>query len=153
MPHANPIPASEETPVCGGPVLFFDGECGLCNHIVRLLLRLDSRCVLRFAPLQGKTAQLYLQSHGLPLRDFDSLIFVPDWSQRERRTFLMRTDGVAAALHAIGGTGRLFACLRVVPTSWRDAAYKLVARWRYRLFGQWRPGLLARPEWSARFLN
>src|SRR4051812_37486572 len=47
------------------PVLFFDGECGLCNRVVRLLLRLDTRGRLRFAPLQGPVAQDYLRAHGL----------------------------------------------------------------------------------------
>ena len=136
-----------------GPVLFFDGECGLCNRIVRLLLRLDRRGVLRYAPLQGKTAQSYLRAHGLPTEDFDSLVFVPDWGRREHPEFLLRTNGVAAALRAVGGVGRGLAWLQVLPARWRDASYKLVARWRYRLFGEWRPRPLARAEWAARFLE
>src|ERR1051325_10611658 len=89
-----------------GPVLFFDGECGLCNRIVRLMLRLDRRGVLHFAPLQGTTAQSYLRTHGLPTEDFDSLVFVPDWSRRAQPEFLVRTDGALAALRAFGGAAR-----------------------------------------------
>lgn len=135
-----------------GPVLFFDGECGLCNRVVRLMLRLDRRGVLRFAPLQGETAQAYLRRHGLPVEDFDSLIFVPDWSRRDRPEFLVRTDGALGALRAVGGTARLFTWLGIFPRSWRDAAYRLVARFRYRIWGEWKPRPLARPEWAARFL-
>jgi predicted DCC family thiol-disulfide oxidoreductase YuxK len=137
-----------------GPVLFFDGECGLCNRIVRLLLRLDRQGALHFAPLQGPIAQGYLREHRLPLTDFDSLIFVPDWAARERPEFLQRTDGVVAALRVIGGaSGTVLAWLRFLPASWRDALYQLVARWRNRLFGEWRPCPLPRPEWQARFLE
>ena len=134
-------------------MLFFDGECGLCNRIVRGLLRLDRRGVLRFAPLQGPTAQTYLRAHGLPTQDFDSLVFVPDWSRRSHAEFLLRTDGALAAASAAGGIGRLFGVLRVLPASWRNGGYKLVARWRYRLFGEWKPRPLARAEWAARFLE
>ncbi|MFI5356797.1 MAG: thiol-disulfide oxidoreductase DCC family protein [Opitutales bacterium] len=137
-----------------GPVLLFDGTCGLCNRCVRLLLRLDRHARLHFAPLQSAPAQDYLRAHGLPTADFDSLIFVPDWSQRERADPLARTAGVVAALKTCGGgAAALGAVLGAVPAGWRDAGYKLVARWRYRLWGDWRPRPLARPEWAHRFLD
>jgi len=136
-----------------GPVLFFDGECGLCNRIVSLLLRLDRRAVLRFAPLQGPTAQAYLRAHGLPTEDFDSLVFVPDWARRERPEFLLRTDGALAAARSVGGLGLALAWTRVIPVRWRDAGYKLVARYRYQIWGEWTPRPLGRPEWATRFLR
>ena len=135
------------------PVLLFDGECGLCNRAVRLLLRLDRESRLTFAALQSAAGQEYLRTHGLPAEEFDSLVFVPDWTHRERREFLLRTDGVLAALRECGEMGaELAAILGVVPAGWRDAGYRVVARWRYRIFGVWRPRPLAKREWAARFL-
>jgi len=137
-----------------GPVLLFDGTCGLCNRCVRLLLRWDRHERLHFAPLQSPPAQAYLRSHGLPAEDFDSPIFVPDWPRRERNDFLKRTNGVVAALRVCGGAaGALGAMLGVIPASWRDPGYKLIARWRYRIWGEWRPRPLAKPEWQRRFLD
>jgi predicted DCC family thiol-disulfide oxidoreductase YuxK len=137
-----------------GPVLLYDGECGLCNRIVRLLLRLDHTERLRFARLQGDAGQAYLRAHGLPVADFDSLVFVPDWGRRGQREFLLRTDGVIAALRGCGGLGRALAAgLAVFPAAWRDAGYRLVARWRYRIFGAWRPRPLGRPELLERFIE
>lgn len=147
-----PAAGSSGVSRAGGPVLFFDGECGLCNRIVRGLLRLDSRGVLRYAPLQGPTAQTYLRAHGLPTEDFDSLVFVPDWARRDEAEFSMRTDGALAAARAVGGAGRMLAWAQVIPAQWRDAGYKLVARYRYQIWGEWTPRPLARPEWAARFL-
>ena len=147
---ANPIYSAA---VADGPVLFFDGECGLCHRVVRLLLRLDRRGALRFAPLQGPTAQGYLRAHRLPTEDFDSLVFVPDWRRRDRPEFLLRTDGALAAALAAGGLGSVVAWARVLPGGWRDAGYRLVARWRYRIWGEWRPRPLARAEWAARFMT
>lgn len=140
-------------PVPGGPVLLYDGECGLCNRVVRVMLRLDRHGRLRYAPLQGKSAQWYLWAQGLPTEDFDSIVFVPDWAQRDRSDYKLRTDGVVAAFRAMGGVGRVLAWAGVVPTVWRDAVYRLIARCRYRIFGEWRPRPLARPEWAARFLE
>jgi predicted DCC family thiol-disulfide oxidoreductase YuxK len=136
------------------PVLLFDGECGLCQRLVRVLLGLDRRGRLRFAPLQGPAAQSYLRQHGWPATDFESMILVPDWARRDGTTPLRQTDAMIAALREVGGIGRMMAAvLQVVPRAWRDADYRLVARWRRRFFGASRTGALARPEWSGRFLD
>lgn len=132
-------------------VLFYDGECGLCQRIVRVMLSLDRAGRLRFAPLQGPSAQAYLRRHGLPTADFDSLIFAPR-GLADATPPLSRTDGALAAVRHCGWLGRVVATLRVVPRPWRDAGYRLIARWRYRLFGAPRPGMLDRPEWRSRFL-
>jgi len=135
-----------------GAVLFFDAECGLCNRCVRLLLRLDRRARLRFAPLQGATAQAYLREHGLPTDDFDSMVLVPNWARRAQGGHLLRTDAALAALREVGGVGRISSGLRMVPMGWRDPFYRGVARCRYAIFGRWEPRPLARPEWASRFL-
>jgi len=120
-----------------------------------LLLRLDRRAGLRFAALQGSAAQAYLRAHGLPTKDFDTLIYVPDWSQRDRQDYLLRTNGVIAALRTTGSRpARLLAAvIAIFPASIRDAGYELFGRWRYRIFGPWQPRPLPRPEWAARFLD
>ena len=137
-----------------GPVLFFDGECGLCQRLVRLLLRLDRQGRLHFAPLQGLAAQGYLRTHGLPTEDFDTLVYVPDWACRDRPNHQVRTTGVMGALRSVGGTRAraLAALLAVFPAAVRDGGYKQVARWRYRVFGPWKTRPLEREEWAARFL-
>jgi predicted DCC family thiol-disulfide oxidoreductase YuxK len=145
---------SPEASGAGGfPVLLFDGDCGLCNRLVRLLLRLDRTRRLHFAPLQGPSAQAYLQAHGLPTKDFESLVFVTDWMNRRLPNFLLRTDGALAALRACGRLGAVLAVpIAIWPRRWRDAGYRVIGHWRYRLFGPWRPRPLARAEWAERFL-
>ncbi len=135
------------------PVLLYDGECGLCNRTVRLLLALDRRGALRFAPLQGPHAQGYLRDHGLPADDFDTLVFVPDWARRDRPEFLLRSDGVFAALRLCGSRrADVLAWLRVLPRALRDAGYRLVARTRFQIWGKWDATCpLPRPEWRGRF--
>jgi predicted DCC family thiol-disulfide oxidoreductase YuxK len=133
------------------PVVLFDGECGLCNRVVRLLLRLDRRGRLRFAPLQGAAGQAYLRTHALPPRQFSTLVFVGDWPASG---FQLRTAGVASALRSCGGAGLVLgALLAAVPTPLRDAAYRAVARWRHRIFGPWKACPLPRPEWAQRFID
>jgi predicted DCC family thiol-disulfide oxidoreductase YuxK len=116
------------------PVLLFDGECGLCRAVVRMLLRLDRRGRLRFAPLQGPFAQATLRRLGLPTEDFDSIVYLPVAEGAEYR---LKTDGVIGVLRLLGGFwGAAGAVFGVVPAGWRNAAYRGVAKIRYRIFGK-----------------
>ena len=130
------------------PVLLFDGDCGLCNAVVRFLMRRDRRSVLRFARLQSPFAQAELRRLGLPTADFDSMVFLPD--VRGSACFL-RTDGVIAVLEVIGGGwGLLGKGMRPIPRRVRDLGYHFVARTRYALFGRYRPRPLPDPVWAER---
>jgi predicted DCC family thiol-disulfide oxidoreductase YuxK len=138
-----------------GPVLLYDGTCGLCNRAVRALLRIDRRGTLRFATLQGAPGQAWLRAHGLALDNFGSLVFVRDWEGGTGGPgdYALRTDGLAEALSACGGIGTVLAWMRFIPSPIRDGAYRLVSRLRYRIFGEWRPRPLARAEWASRFID
>ena len=134
------------------PVLLYDGECGLCNLAVRLLLRTDRAARLKFATLQSAKGQAYLRVWALPTENFDSMVFVPDWNVPDRSAPLLRTTGALAAAAEVGGVWRLVTWLRVFPSWLRDPFYKLVARTRYALFGEYRGKPLAESEWRERFL-
>jgi predicted DCC family thiol-disulfide oxidoreductase YuxK len=133
------------------PVLLYDGECGLCNAIVRFLVREDSWNLLRYAPLQGKFGQKALRNTGLPTTDFDSLVYLPD---ADGTRYQLRTAGVLAVLDGLGGLWRVLSWLsRAVPGPLRDLGYKLVAHLRYRLFGSYQPQPWPDPQWAERFLD
>lgn len=135
------------------PVLLYDGECGLCNAVMRFMLRHDRRGVLQFAPLQSRTGQAFLSARGMDTREFDSIVFIEDLARFDT-AYCLRTDGALRALEEMGGGWRRLArLLRPVPVAWRDAFYRLVARARYRLFGYYRPTPLPDPDWARRLLD
>jgi predicted DCC family thiol-disulfide oxidoreductase YuxK len=134
------------------PVLLYDGDCRLCNAVVRFILRHDRNGWLRFAPLQSAPAQAFLTERGLPTRDFDSLVYAADWNERDRCAVLRRTDGALAAFRDMGKPWSALGGLRVVPAFLRDAGYRLIARTRYAVFGPYRPQPLPDPAWEKRFL-
>ena len=134
------------------PVLLYDGECGLCNRLVLSLLRSDRDGRLNFAPLQSPPAQAYLGSQGLPVADFDSLVFVSDWDHPLPGGYRLRTDGALAACKVVSGAWSAMAWLGILPRGFRDFFYRLIARTRYTLFGKYRPAPLPNPAWEKRFL-
>ena len=114
-------------------ILFYDGKCGLCAQSVRFFFGIDRHKRLRFAPLQGETAQSYLPTN---LRDAQSLsTVVYRRSDSDKRSLFLRSEAVSRALIDIGGVwcflGRF---LRLIPTPLRDWAYNLIAKNRLKFF-------------------
>ena len=134
------------------PVLLYDGTCRLCNGAVFFLLRHDRQGLLHFAPLQSAPGQDFLRMRGLPTEDFDSLVYVRDWNRRADSPFLRRTDGALAAAAELGRPWSRLAVLHFVPAYLRDAVYRLVAKTRPSLFGDYAPAPLPDSAWAARFL-
>ena len=111
-----------------GPVLFFDGECGLCAKAVRWCLRHDRGRVLRFAPLQGETYRA-LTTPGKPT-DMQTMVL------HDSGGLHVRSDAVLRMMRHVGGVwAAVGACGRIVPRSLRDALYRQVAKRRMLWFG------------------
>ncbi len=139
----------------GGTVtlVFYDGVCGLCDRLVRFLIDRDGRNVFRFAQLQGDLARRELVPHGFDPADLDTVFVVADWGTPRQRV-LQRSRAVLHALRQVGGTwGALARVGNLVPNVIADAAYRTVARLRYRIFGRFDVCPMPRPEWRARFLD
>ncbi|MFP4157060.1 MAG: thiol-disulfide oxidoreductase DCC family protein [Opitutales bacterium] len=108
------------------PILFFDGDCGLCTRSVRFLMRRDRAQRLRFAPLQGETAAALLEPK---LRKSLSTVVY----HRDSAPWLTRSDAVLHALIDTRSAWRYLARLAlVVPRAWRDWIYDRIAQNRHR---------------------
>ena len=110
------------------PILFFDGQCGLCDRSVRWCLRHDKRGVLRYAPLQGETYQAMGRPGAQP--GLDSLILVDEAGAH------VHSEAVLRIARVCGGPWKAMAAVgRVIPRNWRDAMYRAIARRRLKWFG------------------
>ncbi|MBM3208635.1 MAG: DUF393 domain-containing protein, partial [Chlamydiae bacterium] len=101
------------------PIIFFDHECGLCHRALKVLLALDLKKRLLFAPINGKT---YRKIYKHPPKN-DRLILFDD-----QDTF----DGAEALLHLLDHLPwftRIFILFKLVPLSvlnrWYDAIAKV----------------------------
>lgn len=132
-----------------GPVLLYDGSCGVCNVTVQWILkheRDDSR--LRFAPLESPVGLLLRQAAQVP-PEVDSLLWIEQDRERGVRAQMRSTAALRVAGQARGAY-RLLALLRLIPRFVRDAAYDAFARIRHRVVAP--VCLVPLPEQRARFL-
>ncbi len=128
-----------------GPIVFFDGVCGLCNASVDWLLARDDRAVLRFAPIQGETALRMLgRLAGNP--ESWSMVLVDDTGRYRR------SDAAIRIVRHLGGWWACIGLLLIIPRGLRDGVYGWVARNRYRFFGRRETCRLPTPAERGRFL-
>src|ERR1700723_3706758 len=62
---------SSSVPI-GANVIFVDGHCIFCNHMVSFILAHDPRGLFHFGHLQGALARDVLRRHGRPTGDIAS---------------------------------------------------------------------------------
>jgi predicted DCC family thiol-disulfide oxidoreductase YuxK len=135
------------------PILLYDGVCGLCNRLVQFILRRDRNAVFRFASLQSGVAAPILARHEASPSDLDTVYVVVNY-ELPNEYLLSRSDAVAFALKQLGGLWTLAAFfMRLIPKFLRDAAYNILARNRYRIFGRLEVCPLPRDEDRGRFLD
>jgi predicted DCC family thiol-disulfide oxidoreductase YuxK len=147
---AKTLPAAGSLLAPSANLVLYDGVCGLCNRLVRFLLRVDRRAVLCFAPLQGPTAARLAERHGFSL-DVKTIIYVRPFGLKGERAY-ERSDAALRMLADLGGIWWVLSWLRIVPRPLRDAVYDWVARHRYQWFGKYDSCPLPSPEQRARFL-
>jgi predicted DCC family thiol-disulfide oxidoreductase YuxK len=142
------------------PVVLFDGVCNLCNGSIQFILdhERDDRTRLRFAALQSEAARGLLERAFGPeqaqrLREGatgsgapETLVLIEGERGSTRSTALLR---ISRHLRA---PWRWAVVLLALPRPVRDAAYRLVARNRYRWFGRTDTCRVPTPELRARFL-
>lgn len=113
-----------------GPIIVFDALCVLCSANAQFVLRHDRRGIFRLASMQGATGAALYRRHGIDPANPETMIIV------DGANVLTNSDAVLAIYAACGWPWRSAAVARIVPRPIRDAAYRLVARNRYRLFGK-----------------
>lgn len=129
-----------------GPIVLYDGVCGLCDRSVQLILRNDRRGRFRFAPLQSEPGAALLEKHGLPAGALDSIVLVQGGRAWRKSAAALR---IARRMDA---PWPLLWPLLIVPRPVADLFYDLVAKNRYRIFGTLDACMVPPPEVRARFL-
>jgi predicted DCC family thiol-disulfide oxidoreductase YuxK len=149
------------------PVILYDGVCGLCNRLVRMILRRDPAGVFHFAPLQGEFGRAVLARNsgaretmagmetgmqtGMQTTMETMYLVLAPGTPDER--LLSHSDAAVYILGRIRGPLRAARALGWLPQSLRDALYRFVARRRYLWFGRYEQCPMPEPRWKERFLD
>jgi len=128
--------------------ILFDGVCNLCNGFVQFIIKHDSAGRFRFASLQSDVALQLLAAHGITAlpAEPESVLLVTNGKVYSHSTAVLQI------LRKLGGAWTILYAGILLPRFVRDAAYRFVARNRYRWFGREEACMLPTPELAQRFL-
>ncbi len=127
------------------PIVFFDGECIMCNGFVDILLNIDQIGNIMIAPLQGTTAAKLLPT--LPNNREEWSIFYIDQGEISDQS-----DAFLNICARLGGIWSILSLFQIIPRPIRNSIYRVIARNRYRLFGQRSTCRMPNEQEKSRFL-
>jgi len=128
------------------PVILFDGVCNLCTGSVQFILKRDKEKRFLFTSLQSNYGQELLKRYDLPADTFNSFILYQDGK------VLTRSTAALEMFQQLKGW-KWVKIFRIVPKFIRDAVYNLIAKNRYKWFGQKNECWLPTPDLKGRFLD
>ena len=142
-----PIPQVSRSPIDQfSSVILFDGVCNLCSGAAQFVIERDAAARFRFAALQSPVAARLIESTRIGDR-LDSIVLVEDG-----RVWTQSTAALRIARRLRFPWPAAYAMI-VVPRPLRDWIYNLVARNRYRWFGQREACMVPTPALRGRFLD
>ena len=104
-------------------IVFYDGDCGLCQRSVRWLLKWDHKKQLSFAPLNGSTYKSLFETAS----DLNTLVYYKD-----AQSFI-KSEAFIKICQTLGGVKSLAVVLRLIPRFIRDAIYDFIASERKKV--------------------
>ena len=135
------------------PIVLYDGVCVLCNRLVQFILRRDQAGAFRFATLQSPAAAQMLACHGENPGGLETVYVVLNHGE-SKESLLPRSDAVLFIFRQLGGIWQAGAIvLRLIPRPLRDGFYRLIARYRHRVFGRYDACPLPSEDTRDRFID
>jgi len=126
--------------------VFYDGDCGFCNHWVQWILKNDKNDLFRFAALQSDFGQNFLKERGLENRNFNTLYL---WKPEE--FYLIKSQAITKIAKLLGGKYAVLGSLNIFPKIISDKIYDQIAARRLKLAAQ--NCLLPTPEERKKFIS
>lgn len=110
-------------------IVFFDGYCVLCNRFVDYLIKIDTKNLLKFSSLQGKTAN---KIFGTKYSFYpNTVVFF-----KSKHNIYEKSEAVIEIFKLAGGFWNIFIIFKLFPKFIRDFLYTILAKLRYNIFGK-----------------
>ena len=127
------------------PVILFDGVCNFCDASVQFILQRDPKETFHFASIQSEAGQELLRKYNVPA-NMDSMILI------ENDKVYYKSSAALRISRHLQGAWKLLYVFMVVPSPIRNLVYDVIAKNRYKWFGQKESCMLPQPNERKRFL-
>ena len=128
-------------------VIFFDGVCNLCAASVQFIIKRDTKDTFKFASLQSPVSTEILQDFKINTQDLQSIVLV------QNGVLHTESSAVLRIARQLNGLWPMLYVFIIIPKFIRDALYQIVAKNRYRWFGQSDQCMVPSQALKAKFLD
>lgn len=128
-------------------IVLFDGACYLCNSTINFIIKHDPDHKIHFATMQSLFGQEFLQKNGLPKENFDSFIYIED------EKIFKKSKAYILIMQHLKKPWSWLKYIKIFPCFFLDGIYDIVARNRYRWFGQYDKCMIPTEDIKSRFLE
>jgi predicted DCC family thiol-disulfide oxidoreductase YuxK len=128
-------------------VILFDGVCNLCNGFVQFIIKRDRNKQFQFASLQSNYGKSLISHFNLPLTATGTVILYHNGKVS------VESDASIEIISSLGGMWKCVEVLKIFPRFIRNGLYRLLARNRYRLFGETDQCMVPSAGTKDRFLD
>jgi predicted DCC family thiol-disulfide oxidoreductase YuxK len=129
------------------PVFLFDGHCVFCSGWVQMLLKHDNKAQFRMLSAQTPLGCALYRHYGLDPEDHSTNMVIAGG------VAYFKSQSSIYVVAALGWPWSLAKILYLLPVSWLDRAYALVARNRLRWFGRREVCMISLAGYEDRFLD
>ncbi|WP_262148974.1 thiol-disulfide oxidoreductase DCC family protein [Chryseobacterium foetidum] len=113
-------------------IIFFDGDCGVCNFWVQWILQRDKKNQFMFASLQSDFGQKFLGERKLDQKQFNTLYL---W--KVGSYYLIKSKAIIKVLNLLGGVYKAGGFLgQIIPTAISDQLYNVISKNRMKISNQ-----------------
>ena len=113
-------------------VLLLDGDCGLCNKLALFMNRnLDLRNKIKFQPIDSVSSQELIKTFPKNQQNQDTV-----YLYRKQKTYTRSSAAIRCLLYLKWYWKIWFPIFWIVPLPLRDFFYKIIAKYRHRIFSK-----------------
>ena len=113
-------------------VLLLDGDCGLCNRLAMFMDRnLDLRNKIKFQSIDSVSSQELIKTLPKNQQNQDTV-----YLYRKQKTYTRSSAAIRCLLYLKWYWKLWFPIFWIVPLPIRDFFYKIIAKYRYRIFSK-----------------
>jgi len=127
-------------------IVFFDGVCNLCNGFVQFVLKNEAHSHFVFCSLQSEFANHFFKEKNFVSTGIDSVIVF------ENNHFYIESEAAFKIISKFKWPYRAFGIFAILPDFINNFIYKLIARYRYKIFGKTNVCWVMSNNYKERFL-
>ena len=128
-------------------IVFYDGPCILCNYWIRRLCQWDKNDNLKFTSLDSNFAINFFKKNPSTIHEKDAII---TWDYQ--KGYKAESEAVFRILIYLKGFFSIFLIFSILPKSFTNFIYRLIAKKRYSWFGKYQKCPVPNKKFIHKFL-